>query len=251
MILPLEKSWKHTVNRKLTDYYGIPLSPNSDLIEGIDRFNESEFRLRMHEAIGHRFVRELQYRLTVHPETQRISRAEWRKFLNVSESTLSRWNRDLNLAGGQYFFVFHVLRLNLPLGAIAFPEPAIMLSESIVSFIRHVRYKYLQIDKNQILTSTTVNHLMNLMHLMEHNETFVYNPEGDDTQKANKNGLRSYAKQLYQSRFSGQNLSHDDQLEEIEKLTNEVKSWLDDWGLAYALLAVGYSKDWVSIVRDK
>lgn len=250
MSLPMENSWTRSVNKKLAAHYGITLSPDSQLIQGIDRFNESDFRIRMYEAIGHRFVRELQYRLTIYPETQRMTRKEWRDFLKVPESTLSRWNRDLNLAGGQHYFVVHLLRLNLPVGAISFPEPATMLSESIVSFMRHVRYKYIKIDKNQTLTSTTVNHLMNLMRLMERNETYVYNPDGADLQKTNHTGLRLYANRLFKSRFAGQDLSPDQQANEIEKLTTEVKLWLDDWGLAYSLLAVGYSDEWVPFRRN-
>jgi len=249
-ILPLENSWKRTANKKLAKHYRFTPSANPDLIEGIDRFLQSHFRIRMYEAIGHRFVRELQHRLTVLPETQRMTRTEWRDFLKVPESTLSRWNRDLVMAGGQHYFVVHLLHLNLPVGAIPFPEPATMLSESVVSFVRHVRYKFLLIKETNSLTATTVNHLANLMFMMKRNSEFVYNPGGSSYEKTNMSGLRSYARKLFEARFAKQNLTPEQSAKELDNLTNEVKSWLDDWGLAYALLAVGYPSDWVAFRRD-
>ncbi|MFO0936218.1 MAG: hypothetical protein U0798_06860 [Gemmataceae bacterium] len=252
MGFPMEVSWKKAADRKLIEFYKLETPKDPNLIPGIDRFYKVDFRTRMFEAIGHKYVKELQHRLTVRSDTKRMTRGEWKKFLEVPESTLSHWNHDRHLAGAQNYFAVHHLKLNLPVGAVSFPSPESMFSESIVCLLRHIRFKYLNIDEPVRLEAATVDHVMNLMKILEGDEKLVYNPYGNEFQKTNRSGLRKYADALYRRRYGPKLATYSEASIEsgIEALTEEAKVWLDLWGLPYMLFALGYRKDWKKIGRE-
>ncbi|MFO0847112.1 MAG: hypothetical protein U0871_00945 [Gemmataceae bacterium] len=249
MGLPFEATWVRAANQRLLDYYGLPGPSGPEQQDGIDRFVRVEARSRVFDAIGHKYVCELQQRLTDNPETRRMSRAEWRAFLEVPESTLSRWRHDQNLAGAQYFFAVHQLRLNLPLGAVPLPPPDVMLKAAVVSLLRHLRIKYLGIDERPFLAAATVDHLVNLMLLMGRDPRLVYNPHGEAAERANLTGLARYATALFNRRHAGRlaGLSEAEIADGVGRLTAEARLWLDQWGLAYTLLAVGYRDAWQGV----
>jgi hypothetical protein len=246
MALPLEESWMRVANQRLADYYRLAAPSNPDELHGIDRFVRVDLRSRVFEAIGHRYVCELQHLLTVPEATRRMSRAEWRAFLEVPESTLSRWRHDQHLAGGQYYFAVHHLRLNLPVGSVPFPSPDAMLKGAMISLLRHLRFKYMGVEEPLVLTAATFDHVVNLMHLMSGDPQLVYNPFRDPQPGSNRDGLRRYAGALFRRRHAKTigGLPPTEIESGINGLTDETQSWIDHWGLPYALLAAGYRTEW-------
>ena len=63
MGLPFEESWKRVANQRLVDFYRLDKSDDADDLRGIDRFVNVDLRNRVFEALGHRYVCELQHRL--------------------------------------------------------------------------------------------------------------------------------------------------------------------------------------------
>lgn len=249
MGLPFEVSWKRVANQRLVDFYRLDPSADPEDLRGIDRFVKVDLRNRVFEGLGHRYVCELQQRLTVRPETRRLSRAEWRAFLEVPESTLSRWRHDQHLAGAQNYFAVHHLRLNVPVGSIPFPPHDVMLKEAVVSVLRHIRYKYLGEGEPLLLTASTVDHVVNLMHLMGRHPHLTYNPFDEGASRTNRAGLRRYAEVLFRRREARtiDRLSPGEVEAGVGRLTDEAQTWLDEWGLAYTLLAVGYRTGWTGM----
>ena len=239
---PLPQSWKESASRVLEG----SLSKNSEDYFAVD------FRSRFHEAIGHRYVLDLQRILTVDFKTKKFTRAEWGDKLGVNRTTVHRWNKDEVFAGAENFFAAQLLILNVPIGTLPLSPNDDMLRNSILSMMRYLRTHFIAKDKHRIPTNL-LSDLVALMRAMADLEAesaaSVYNPF-DPTKEHSNDGaldiLTKHADHLAKARLGIPIPPKGAGKSKPIVLKSEVQSWFEHWGIPYSIFGMGYDPTWMN-----
>lgn len=254
MKVHLPESWGTSAEAVLHEYYRKPVVADSEEAEAriVHNFIANEFREQLFKVIGHVYVVALQRFVSVDPRTRTLTPKEFAAGLGVDTSTTWRWRTERTFAGADKFFAAQLLFLKPPLAATELPTDDGALKESVFAMYRHLSREYGP-KWTTVLTTDVFQKVRDLMRVMTLRPDAVYNPfDPARTQSANDSALDLLANFIHEKRVAaeGQTISHRTRPTPTDMphtLPSDVKSWLDSWGMPYALFTMSYRREWTPI----
>jgi hypothetical protein len=238
MAMQIPESWRESAMLAFErDRRGTEGVISEDMAENIlTHFRDQEFRQRFFEIIGHKYVLAIQQILTVDPDTKRFTQAQWRTKLGVDAVTIWRWKKDLNMAGGEKFFVAQMLLSDLSIPNLTLPDNNIMLGRSIICACKYLKYRYDPLNESGPITIELFRVIQQLMHVMTFSKEALYNPfSKKQSTKSKEAALKMLANHL---------AKRGDSTKQPKVLPSAIKSWLDGWGMAFAMFVIGNRLSW-------
>lgn len=239
--LPQPLSWANSAKESLEFLYrGTKGAISKQMAsEFATDFQNKHFRATFFRVIGHKYVMEIQRILTADMRTRLFTQAQWRTSLGVDRITVWRWKHEINYAEGEKFFVAQLLLANRPIGSLNLPDNAEMLMQSAVSMCKHLKSRYDSVNRLDPITPEVFRIVHELMGVMVRCEEAVYNPH-DTT--LNTKSKKEALKQLADHLCKKPSLT-----KQTIVLPSQVKMWLDGWGIAYSLFALGNRLSWTQL----
>ncbi len=241
MALPLPESWAQSAVEAVEFLYrGTKGAISEEMaLEFVTDFQDKQFRPTFFRVIGHRYFMAIQRILTDDPTTRRFTHADWRTRLGVDRATVHRWKHEINYAEGEKFFVAQMLLANRPLASLNLPDNVEMLRQSVASMLRHLKSRYDGVNRVDPITPEVFKIILELMSVMARRPEALYNPhDAKRRAKSKKSALKLLAEHLCNKpSLTGQTMV----------LPSHVKLWLDGWGIAYSLFALGNRLSWTQL----
>jgi hypothetical protein len=243
MAMLIPESWRESALSVLKrDRRGTDKAISDEMAQEIlTQFRDQEFRKKFFEIVGHKYVLAMQHYLTADSTTKQFSRAQWKAKLGVDSITIWRWKNDLSMAGGEKFFAAQLLLTDIPITNLKLPHNDIMLERSVVCACNHLGHRYDPRNYPGPITIELFRIIRKLMHLMTISPEALYNPF-NETQPAKsiKHALKTLTNHLaIQGGSSNQ----------PKVLPSDIKSWLDGWGMGFAMFVIGNHLSWKQLPR--
>ncbi len=241
MVMPQPLSWAQSALESLESHYGRRRSAKKTPLAIKQDFQTQEFRTTFFRVIGHKYVMAIQRILTADPATRRFTQAQWCTKLGVNRITVWRWKNDINFAEGEKFFAAQLLLANLPVQGLNLPDNSEMLMQSILCMWKELsqKYNYIHFDEGELITPKVLRIVHELMSVMASSKINVYNPH--DASISKELSIKAL-------KFLAVHLTNRPYLtKQSIVLPSEVKLWLDNWGTAYSLFALGNHLNWTQL----
>lgn len=242
----------------------------------LNDFAANLFRERFYKIVGHIYVMALIRATTFNASTKCMSVEELRTELGVSAETFWRWQANEVTAGAEKFFAMQLLILDVPISDLEIEDDSEIFRQSVFAMYKFLTSRYAA-KPTVPLSSEVYRDVRDLMLVMRTYPIAAYNPyDASLSEDCQENALGILAKFIYEKRCAEMQTLPESStaraLEEIAsyllsiesdrqkgvanttappkelaalaRLRSQVKSWLDSWGIAHVLFAIGYRNEW-------
>jgi hypothetical protein len=126
--------------------------------------------------------------------------------------------------------------MNIPVAGLTLPSNDEMLRESIVSMMREIQTRT-RFETHSVLTLRVFRAIYESMKAMTREKDVLYIPDESGYDARTRDAVKKltfHVRKADKEQFDGLRPA-------------ELKTWLDDWGLAYSVFAICYQPDWAEV----
>jgi hypothetical protein len=251
---PLPPAWRERAYRAILGHPPSPATlvpppidpdggdgPSAERV-AIATYIDVRFRARFFEVVGHEYLMAFHHRYVGNNPPRVISPQRWLLALGVNRTTVHRWRRREVMGGAEKFLASQMFVLKTPLIQLELPADTALLRECVLTMVGDLARVEGGPPPTRLLPAV-FRRITFLMSAMTARPDLVYPPpvqaETDTpSPEAVHRAVTGLVDQLNAAEVNSGRRNG------TAVLPSEVRVWLDTWGLAYALFAVGYRESW-------